>query len=185
LSNVKGSAFASRILWVRLNQGEAGIERLTRHVSPELGTLLRDGVVMSRWYPFELFVEINLALDRIFGAGDLAFIRSLGRHGADANLTTIYRLFYKVGTVKWILARASRLWGLHFDSGMMLVDSFPGREAALRVEGFTTPHKAHCLSVLGWVERSVELSGGNEVRCDEVACRLDGDPMCRIHVCWD
>lgn len=185
MSNVKGSAFASRILWVRLNQGESGIERVSRHVSPELGELLRHGAVMSRWYPFELFIELNLALDRIFGGGDLALIRTLGRHGADANLTTIYRLFYKVGTVKWILARASRLWGLHFDSGTMEVDTFPGREAGLRVEGFSTPHVAHCLSVLGWVERSVELSGGAQVRCEEVDCRLRGDQSCRFSIQWE
>jgi hypothetical protein len=185
LSNVKGSAFASRILWVRLHQGEAGIDRLLPLVSPALGDVLRHGAVMSRWYPFELFVEINLALDRMFGRGDLGLIKSLGRHGADANLTTIYRLFYKVGTVKWILARAPRLWGLHFDSGMMHVDTYPGREAGLRIEGFSNPHRAHCLSVWGWTERSVELSGGADVQAKEVACRLRGDAHCRFLLTWN
>jgi len=185
LSNVKGSAFSSRILWVRLHHGEAGIDRLIRQASPELGQLLRDGAVMSRWYPFELFVEINLALDRVFGTGDMALIKTLGRHGADANLTTIYRLFYKVGTVKWLLARAPRLWGMHYDSGTLHVDTFPGREAALRIEGFSHPHRAHCLSVWGWTERSVELSGGADVRSDEMACRVRGDAHCRFLLSWN
>jgi hypothetical protein len=184
LSNVKGSAFASRILWVRLNQGEAGIVRLLGQVSPALGDVLRHGAVMSRWYPFDLFVEINLALDRTFGSGDLALIKSLGRYGADANLTTIYRLFYKVGTVKWILARASRLWGMHYDSGTLHVETHPGREAGMRVEGFSSPHRAHCLSVLGWAERSVELSGGTDVQSREIACRVQGDRNCRFHISW-
>ena len=184
MSNVKGSAFASRILWVRLHQGESGIERLGKQVSPELGELLRTGAVMSRWYPFEQFVEINLALDRLFGSGDMALIKTLGRHGADAYLTTIYRLFYKVGTVKWILARASRLWGLHYDTGTLYIDSHPGREAGLRVEGFSSPHRAHCLSVWGWAERSVELSGGVDVRSEELSCRVRGDENCRFRVSW-
>jgi hypothetical protein len=185
VSNVKGSAFASRILWVRLHQGESGVARVARKVSPDLGDVLRTGAVMSRWYPFEMFVELNLALDRVFGAGDMGLIRTLGRHGADAHLTTIYRLFYKVGTVKWILARAPRLWGMHYDSGMLHVDSYPGREAALRIEGFSHPHRAHCLSVQGWTERSVELSGGGEVRSEETACRASGDPSCRFLVSWN
>jgi hypothetical protein len=185
VSNVKGSAFASRILWVRLHQGEAGIERLAREVSPALGELLHAGAVMSRWYPFEQYVELNLALDREFGRGDMALIKALGRHGADANLTTIYRLFYKVGTVKWILARAPRLWGMHYDSGTLHVDSYPGTEAGLRIEGFSEPHRAHCLSVWGWTERSIELSGGQNVHSEETACRVRGDASCRFLFSWN
>ena len=184
LSNVKGSAFTSRILWVRLHHGEAGIERMSRKVSPHLGEVLRAGAVMSRWYPFEMFIELNLGLDRMFGTGDMSLIKALGRHGADANLTTIYRLFYKVGTVKWLLARAPRLWGMHYDSGTLHVDTYPGREAGLRIEGFSDPHRAHCLSVWGWTERSVELSGGGNVRSEETACRVRGDPSCRFLISW-
>ncbi|HLU67944.1 MAG TPA: hypothetical protein VKZ63_16780 [Kofleriaceae bacterium] len=184
MANVKGSAMSSRILWVRLNQGQAGIDRLAASVSEPLSSLVRDGAVMSRWYPFEQFIELNLAIDRIFGAGDMSLVRTLGRHGADANLTTIYRLFFKVGTVKWILARASRLWGMHYDSGTLHVDVYPGREVGLRIEGFETPHPAHCLSVLGWAERSVELSGGSEVQAAEVACRTRGGDACRFRASW-
>jgi hypothetical protein len=184
MANVKGSAFSSRIIWVRLNQGEEGLERLAGQVSPALAELLRGGAVVSRWYPFEQFVELNLAIDRLFGQGDMSLIRNLGRHGADAKLTTIYRLFFKVGTVKWIMARASRLWGMHYDSGELTIDRYPGREVGLRIEGFESPHRAHCLSVLGWAERSVELSGGLEVSVREVACRTGGDDACRFRASW-
>ncbi len=184
MANVKGTAFSSRLLWVRLNHGQEGLERLTKAVKKPLALLMSEGAVMSKWYPFELFVELNLAIDKMYGSGDLALVRNLGRHGADANLTTIYRLFYKVGTVKWILARASRLWGLHYDSGNLYVDMYPGREVGLRVEDFETPHQAHCLSVLGWAERSIELSGGADVKIAEVACRTRGGPMCRFRASW-
>lgn len=183
-SNVKGSAFSSRILWVRLNQGEQGLERLSAEVSDGLRQLLSDGAVMSKWYPFEWFVELNESIDATFGKADLALVKQLGRHGADANLTTIYRLFYKVGTVKWIMARASRLWGMHYDTGVMSVDVYPGKEVGLRIVGFATPHRAHCLSVMGWCERSVELSGGDHVEVDEIECRAKGDEACEFRCTW-
>lgn len=184
MANVKGTAFSSRLLWVRLNHGQEGVERLVAAVEAPLGQVLREGAVMSKWYPFEQFVELNLAIDRLWGRGDLSLVKSLGRHGADANLTTIYRLFYKVGTVKWILARASRLWGMHYDSGNLYVDLYPGREVGLRIEDFESPHRAHCLSILGWAERSIELSGGTDVKIAEVACRTRGGPMCRFRASW-
>ena len=184
MANVKGTAFSSRLLWVRLNHGQEGFERLVAAVEAPLCQVLREGAVMSKWYPFEQFVELNLVIDRLWGRGDLSLVKTLGRHGADANLTTIYRLFYKVGTVKWILARASRLWGMHYDSGNLYVDLYPGREVGLRIEDFETPHRAHCLAVLGWAERSIELSGGTDVKAAEVACRTRGGPMCRFRASW-
>lgn len=184
MPNVKGSAFASRIRWVQLNQGKAGLERLAEAVGPGLREVVAQGAVMATWYPFDDFVELNERIDAIFGKGDLALVKPLGRHGADANLTTIYRLFFKVGTVRWIIARAARLWGMHYDSGKMVVQQAPGKEIELRIENFATPHRVHCLSVQGWAERSVELSGARDVALDELACRASGDLSCRFRITW-
>jgi hypothetical protein len=184
MANVKGSAMASRLLWVRLNQGERGARRLAQRVSSHLAELLESGAVMSKWYPLDTFIELNEAIDSEFGSGDRSLILELGRHGAEANLTTIYRLFYKVGTVKWILARASRLWGMHYDSGHLVIETLPGTAAEARIIGFERPHRIHCLSVQGWASRSVELSGGKDVVLEELSCRADGDRDCHFRVTW-
>jgi hypothetical protein len=184
MSNVKGSAFASRIRWVRLNQGEHGLERLCSQVEPELARVLRDGAVMAKWYPFDWFIALNLAIDEVFGTGDLGLVPALGRYGADAHLTTIYRLFYKVGTVKWILARAGRLWGMHYDSGALKVEAAPGKQVAMHIVDFDRPHRAHCLSVKGWCERSIELSGGSHVSIEELTCRARRESDCAFRATW-
>jgi hypothetical protein len=185
VSNVKGSALASRVLWVRLERGEAGLARLVARASPALRATIERGVEKARWYPFEQFIELNLAIDQLFGNGDLALVRQLGRYGADANLTTIYRLFFKVGTVHWILGRAVRLWDAHYDSGRMGVVPRGPTSALLRIHAFATPHPAHCLSVLGWCERSIELSGGKHPVMEETRCRTRGDELCQIKATWD
>ena len=53
-----------------------------------------------------------------------------------------------------------------------------------RIEGFDTPHRAHCLSVMGWSERSVELSGGRDVITEELSCRADGGTICCFRFRW-
>src|SRR5664279_1442671 len=103
VANVKGSAMTSRILWVELGHGAAGFDRLLAAVSVPLREQISRGFVKANWYPFEQFVELNETIDRVFGRGDYGLMRMLGRYGADANLTTIYRLFFKVGSVGWIL----------------------------------------------------------------------------------
>lgn len=176
---------ASRLLWVRLNHGEAGLETLKTGVSGELLAILEGGIDRAKWYPVEQFIELNLTIDEQFGTGDLALIKELGRHSADANLSTVFRLFLKVGTVKWILARASRLWGLHYDSGYIVVREFPDEEVELEIVDFLHPSRVHCLSVQGWAERAAELSGGRDIKLDEVDCRAHaGGERCRFRIRW-
>ncbi len=181
---MKGSALASRLLWVRLGHGEAGLERLEAAASPALRPVLVNGVAMARWYPFEVFIELIELVDRLFGKGDLGLVRELARFGADANLKTVYRLFYKVGTVRWILGRAARLWGAHYDSGeLVVVDDRPGR-AVLEIVAFATPHRIHCMSVACWCERSIEISGGKDVGIEETECRAKGGERCLFSATW-
>ena len=182
---MKGSALASRVLWVDLGHGRSGMDKLTAACSPSLRANVEHGIAKAHWYPFEEFVELNTVIDKVFGRGDLGLVRQLGRYGADATLTTIYRLFYKLGTVQWILGRAMRLWSAHYDSGYLEVQNRGGiHETVLKIRGFETPHQVHCLSVLGWCERSIELSGADQVTGKETLCRTRGDEVCQIEASW-
>lgn len=183
-THVKGSAFHTRLQWLRLQEGEAGLRRVQAEVDDEFAEVLNGGVRMADWYSFEWYVALNEVLDRLYGNGDLALVKTLGRHGADANLTTIYRLFFKVGAVKWIIARAARIWSMHYDTGQLLVREFPGEEVELEIVNFARPHRVHCLSVQGWAERAAELSGGTNVALREVSCRALGDERCRFRITW-
>lgn len=185
MANVKGSALTSRVLWVQLGHGDAGVQRLVAQCSPELRSTIEAGIAKARWYPFEQFVELNTTIDRLFGKGDGSLLRPLGRYSADANLTTIYRLFFKLGTPHWILGRAVRLWSAHYDSGYLEVLTRGPRTAILRIRGFATPDTVHCQAVTGWCERSIELSGGANVTCDETKCRTRGDDICQIETTWE
>lgn len=184
VGNVKGSSLASRVLWVQLNHGDAGIQRLLPQCSPDLRASIDRGIHKAQWYPFEQFIELIANIDRLFGRGDLGLVHELARHGADANLTTIYRLFYKVGTTHWILGRAVRLWSAHYDTGYLEVFTRGPRTAIMRIRGFDTPHAIHCASVLGWAQRSIELSGGADVTIAETRCRLKGDELCELDSTW-
>jgi hypothetical protein len=185
VANVKGSALSSRVLWVQLNHGAAGMDRLLAQCSKVLRASIEAGIHKATWYPFDQFIELITTVDRLFGKGDLSLVRELARYGADANLTTIYRLFYKVGTTHWILGRAVRLWGAHYDSGTLEVLTRGPRTAVLKIRGFDTPHPVHCMSVLGWAQRSIELSGGKKVESTETKCRTRGDEWCQLESVWE
>jgi hypothetical protein len=84
--------------------------------------------------------------------------------------------------VPFIMSRATAVWSEHYDSGRASSREVVPGEVAIVIEGFATPHEAHCLSVLGWVESSVITSGAKVQSCEEVACRRRGDPACELRV---
>jgi hypothetical protein len=60
------------------------------------------------WVPFDLFIDVNVEIDRLYGKGDLALCREMGRYGARLNLPTLYRIFYRLGSLGFILRKAAR-----------------------------------------------------------------------------
>ncbi|MBI2893331.1 MAG: hypothetical protein HYY06_07240, partial [Deltaproteobacteria bacterium] len=108
----------------------------------------------------------------------------MGRFGATVNLPTIYRVFLRFGSPMFLLQKASRLWQVNYDSGALVATREGKQGARLRIEAFDRPHRAHCLSVLGWSSRAVELTGFKVVSAREEKCRTRGDEACELVLDW-
>lgn len=183
MARVKGSAVTSRIRFVRDRGGEDAIAKLRAALSPESRSLIELGILPHAWVPFELFVDVNVAADRVLGDGDLGLVREMGKFGAKLNLPTLYRIFYRIGSLPFVLRKAGRLWEVHYDSGRLDVET--GDDwATLAICEFATPHRAHCLSVLGWAEAAGELSGVKVLEARELSCRTHGAQRCELHLRW-
>jgi hypothetical protein len=184
MSSVKGAAITARLRFVRERQGEAGLKRVLQAL-PEAGrAALEANVLPGAWVPYDVFVDLCVTIDRLFGRGDLALCHEMGRYAADVNLPTLYRIFYRLGSPQFILRKAAQLWSVHYDSGKLATIEEGKGAVRLEMVGFERPHRAHCLSVLGWAARSVELSGGAVKSAEEERCRTRGDEICELALRW-
>lgn len=183
MGNVKGSAVTSRIRYIREHADEAVYRTIKDQLRPEHRALLDAGVLPHAWVPFELFVDLNVAADATLGTGDLSLCREMGRFGATVTLPTLYRIFLRLGSVGFILRKASRLWSVHYDTGTLEVD-MGDHEARLTIRDLDTPHPAHCASVAGWAEGAGSLTGAKMERAQETRCRTRGAAACVIEVAW-
>lgn len=184
MSSVKGAAITARLRFVREHHGDAGLARVLAAVSDATRAVLDARVLPQAWAPFDAFVDLSVAADQLFGRGDLGLCYEMGRHAAEVNLPTLYRLFYRLGSPQFILRKAAQLWSVHYDSGKLAAFEEGEGGARLEIVDFARPHRAHCLSVLGWAARSVELSGGALQKADEERCRTRGDETCELVVRW-
>jgi hypothetical protein len=184
MAHCKGIAVTARLKWVQRLHGDPGWARFRDALGDDTRDAVERHILPHGWVPMRTFVDVNVTIDRLFGAGDLRLCRELGAWAAQENLPKVFKLFYRLGTPTFIFERAAKLWTAHYDSGRLELDSPADKRAHLSLFDFAEPHRAHCLSVLGWAAKSIELSGAKVVESDEVRCRTRGDDRCELAVAW-
>jgi hypothetical protein len=179
--HVRATAIIARVNWVLTEHGSEGLDRVLASMDPALAAEIKGTVVPGAWVSFPAFVALGERIDAIWGNGDLALCRTLGAYAANFNLKTIYRIFYMIGSLRFILSKASQLWSEQYDSGEAAIVDVEGG-VSLLVKSFATPHAVHCLSVLGWMEQSAKISGADVIDTTEVRCRTRGDDVCEFRL---
>lgn len=182
---VRASGMWARKQWIAEHHGEAGYDVLARELSPAGRLLLREPIDPKQWINYLLFIEVVIAMDRVFGAGDGTLAIELGRDSAHRNTSTVLKPFIRLGSVGWVLRRASKVWREHFSEGAFEVRfDEPARTAEGEIVDFPYPHIVHTYTVLGFAIGCVELSGASDVTGQVASCRSRGADRTLLRVRW-
>jgi hypothetical protein len=185
VTRVKGTAIASTLRFVRERFGAEAVAQVRGDLEPALQASLPDEPLASVWYPFALLMALGRSAARRFGGGMTYFHREMGRASADYAMNAVYRIFFKLGSPQFVVARATRVWRTYYDTGELKpLVAEPGH-AVLELSGFTEPMPELCERLIGWMSRSVELAGGKNLRSAHTLCVLRGDEVCRFEGWWE
>jgi hypothetical protein len=58
------------------------------------------------------------------------------------------------------------------------------RSAVLRTVGAESVTEADCLTIIGWHQRAIEMSGGRDVHVEHPKCRARGNGYCEYLCSW-
>lgn len=182
-ARVRAVTVRVRDRFVLARYGRTSRERYRLAASPELAeTLATSG---DHWVDFRQFVEATELACRLFHDGDLTLARDIGAFGAE-NATGVWqRLVYRVMSPATVLSIAAGVWSHHYDGGRLVAKAEGHDGVRLRIEDFPAPHRAHCLSIEGWVRRTIELGRPKHVTVRETACRCRGDAACELLADWE
>jgi hypothetical protein len=138
------------------------------------------------WAPLPLFHEALVTADAVSGRGDLEACWHVGRFIAQHEVGAVRSLALKILRPAMVLSLTSSLWQVHYRKAGRAVTNVTGASAIkLSIIDYPTPHRAHCLSVAGWVQGALELGRRRSIRVDKVACRCEGAAACEYHVSWE
>jgi uncharacterized protein (TIGR02265 family) len=183
---VKGTLLIARMKYVR-SRGDVDAERVLKRLSAEDQVLLRGMLLPSSWYPAGALLRLEMTAAAILSKGDRRqLFMEMGRFTASTNLAPagMHRPFVREGDPHFLLENVPRLYSSQHSTGHRTHERTGPTSAAIRHFDTEQPDSDDCLTVAGWLERAVEISGGRVPMVEERRCRGRGAPHCEFLISW-
>lgn len=186
MAKIKGTAFKSTVMFFKKHLGEEGYLELIKEMPPEEASILESSILVSGWYEFSLLRKLmKKAEGKVIVPPGRTIAWELGRYSADAAVTTVYKIFFKLAEPAYIIKKSFSLFPAYYDSGALELVTMENRKAIMRLKNFNEPSPEFCGRIQGWMQRIMELTGRKNVIIFHPSCRVKGAPYCEYHGRWD
>ncbi len=185
MAQVKGTAVLSSVRYVRERFGDDALARLLAALPPGDRAVLGQGILASSWYPMEAFLRFMQEAERQLGTQEADVVRRMGRASCDYGVTGVYKIFFKLGSPEFIIARAARVFSSYYDTGELRIAETARGRAVAELSGFEGGAPQFCERIFGWMQRTLELAGARNLRSAHTTCVHRGDAVCRFEGTWE
>ena len=184
--HVKGILLGARMRF--LNAQHAKAKQRVLDSLPDGDRAILTGVLLpNSWYEADLLSRLDDAIAESVVQGRRAeLFREMGRFSAQTNLGpgAVQRAYLREGDVHFLLRHTPRMYTAVHGEGRRTYERTGERSAVIRTLEGKLPNADECRTTVGWLERGIELSGGQEPRVVETRCRADGAPFCEYRCEW-
>ncbi len=182
--NVKGEAIKADLDYIKMREGEEGVEKLEKTLE-ELGYPLEKEKIQSlKSYREGKSVLVEMLSWEIFD-WDENDIFEMGRYSAKKSL--IFRVLLKYFSSPGKIAKeAPKYWRKHFDFGSLEIENYDEnkREMTLKIKGYDF-HPVMCHYFTGMFHALFSLSvKSKEVKIEEEKCIYKGDDCHQFKLKW-
>lgn len=182
---VKGTVLGARLTFVRERGGEKALERVLARLPAPDREVLSGWILPISWYPLELELRLNDAVAAVLSPNDRRGVfLEMGRQSAQVNLTGSQAPFVKKGEPHFFLANVPRMYATYHSKGRRSCERTGDASAVIRTFDAERVSQDDCLTVVGWLERALQLSGAPAPRVTETQCRARGAPHCEYRCEW-
>jgi len=128
------------------------------------------------WYDVHLMARLVNALCQELQVED-AVLMEMGRFDADRELSTVYRWFLRLIRPSFAIRHMNLYWRRAHDTGTWR-SWRNGTEVTAELRDWAVVNRSMCLTVLGYLGRTLELFGGKVGPLEHTECRSEGHATC-------
>lgn len=181
---VKGNLLSARPRYVLEQWGERGLRDVFDRLDPKTRGVLEAPILPFQWYSFETLATVDAAIIRGPMRQDFEQMRRFGAAVARYDLSTVYKVLFKLGTPSFIIKRVGTVYGAYVRGGTMSASEVQSGSAVVTLTQGSLPLYFCRYGVSGWFTAGLELSGATSVRVRETRCVHDGGTVCRWEATW-
>jgi hypothetical protein len=182
MAQVKGISVAKVFRFAEERFGREGLDQLEEALGPERFGRLHPPLPSS-WYEFHDVVALWETTDKQLGSGDLSLLQALIEQGVEWDLSTVYRIFFKVGNPVYLLRKGTSMWRNYYSHGRWDIVETPNGVRGTLLE-FPEPHPVHCFTVRTWLRKFLSMTRVPDPRVEMISCRAQGDAACIYDASW-
>jgi hypothetical protein len=181
MAKVKGVAVLGLIKFIKKNHKDV-LNKLIDALPPESAKYMQEHLLLTEWYPYQLYTDLLRTLDKVIGKGDLSTCIEQGRLSAQHDLSTVFKGFLNFSNIQSMLSRVMVPWSSYYDTGKIAMPIFTDKEATYTIQDFPDIDIAHVKNVQGWTEQFFLTTGKfKDVKSEILKCQCKGDPLTEIH----
>jgi hypothetical protein len=181
---IKGTVISARRDFVKEHFGEDAWMKVVSAMPPEDQAKIKDTIMSSTWYTFEIGNRIDKAIVQVLGKGKESFFEELGAESARRILTKEHKTFITNSDPQAFMKKAGMIYKFYYDTGYREykeTSPLSGIITTYDSDTFSTPD---CLTVIGWYKEALKMCGANNVTAVEEECRAKGGSCCRYRFEW-
>ncbi len=183
---VKGSLFIARLDYLRSKGGVALLEHVVAQLAPDDAAMLCGPILPVSWYPLDLQLRVDDSIASVVSPAHRSeALIEVGRAYADAILAHGQQRDMNGAAPDLFLEMVPRLYGAYYTAGHREYQPAGANAGIIRAfDADRLDTNEHCWTVVGCLQRGLELSGADAVLVTETSCRSSGASCCEYRCEW-
>lgn len=143
-------------------------------------------VDFTKWYSLEYAAATpTRAIAKIFFNNDMKKgAWESGRYSAEVALKGIYKIFVRVSSPSYLIARASRVFSTYYKPCEMKTIKNDGNNLVLQISEMPNIEKVIEYRIAGWIEKALEISGSKDIKVEISKSVAQGDAITEFNITW-
>lgn len=167
--------------------GTEGLRKWLDALTPEARAIFENKISSYDWFDLDtVYLDPVEKICELFYNGSHQGAFDAGWFDADQALGGIYRVFIRMGSVQFIMRRASILFSSYYEGGAMEVAETAKNRGVLRITEFDdTMRKINEQTIAGYISHAIELTGYPKVTVEIGQAISKGDRFTDFIFTWE
>jgi hypothetical protein len=184
--HVKGTAVKSIQEFVQTRHADKYNDWLK--AMPEVSRIIMSkSVYVSDWYSIkDAAIEPTIAIGKVIYNGDsIKAGWETGRYSSEVALNGVYKVFVKMATPQFIIARSGKILPSYYDPSDISVKESGAKHVILNISRLPLNHEVLEARIFGWIQKALEVCGCENVQINPTKSMAKGDSITELMITWN